>query len=97
DFSGVAVLTGVFVLPLAGLEAPFDIHRTPLAQVFARDFSQTVIEDNAVPFRFLAALARVFVFPLRCSGYGDIADGGAVWAVAHFGVAAEIANEYDFI
>src|SRR5690606_16996731 len=97
DFGAVAVGAGVLVLPLAGLEATFDIDRAALAQVFARDFGQAVIEDDAMPFGFFAALAGALVLPLRGGGNGHVADGGPIGAVAHFGIASQVADEYDFV
>src|SRR5690606_4099570 len=97
DFGAVAVGAGVFILPLACFEPAFDIDRAALAQVFARDLGQAVVEHHAVPFGFFAALAAAFVLPLRSGGNGDIADGGPIGAVAHLGIAPKVADEYDFV
>ncbi len=87
DFGGVAVGAGLFVLPLAGLQAAFDVDRAAFLQVFAGDLGQAVVHDHAVPFGFFAALAAGLVLPLRRGGQRQVADGRAVRAVAHFGVA----------
>src|SRR5690606_26277792 len=80
DFGAVAVGAGVFVLPLAGLQAAFDVHRAALLQVFAGDLGQAVVHDHAVPFGFFTALAAGLVFPLRGGGNGNIADRRAIGA-----------------
>src|SRR5690606_16851335 len=97
DLGGVAILAAFLVLPLACLDAAFDINGTTLAQVFAGDLCKTVVEHDAVPFGFLAALARVAVFPLRGGGQRDITDRGALWRIPDFGIAAKVADENDFI
>src|SRR5690606_13644954 len=97
DVRAVAVGAGVLVLPFACLEAAFDVDRTALLEVFTVDFGKPVIEHDAMPFGFFAPFARYLVFPLRRGGNGNIADGGAVRAVAHFRISSQVADENDFI
>jgi hypothetical protein len=76
DVGGVlfhAVLVGV----LARLQAPFDVDRAALLQVFAGDLGHAVEEDHAVPFGFFLALAAGLVLPLAAGGHRDVADGRA--------------------
>lgn len=50
-------------LPLARADAALDIHRRPLAQVLAGDFSEAAVENDAVPFGDFLALAAGLVLP----------------------------------
>src|SRR5690606_22519053 len=97
DLGAVAVGAGFLVLPLAGLQAALDIDRTAFLQVFAGDLGQAVVHDHPVPLGFFATLAGGLVLPLGGGGDGDVADRRAVGAVAHFGVAPQVADENDFI
>jgi len=65
--------------------------------VLADDFRQFAEGDDAVPFGFLAALARVAVLPLRGGGHRDVGDGRTLGRVADFRVAAQIAHQDDFV
>src|SRR5258706_8145838 len=52
------VLVGpVLVLPLARLQAPFDVDLRALLQVLARDLGELAEERDAMPFRLLLHLA----------------------------------------
>src|SRR3546814_19029195 len=93
DVGAVAVGAGILVLPLACLKAALDIDRTAFFQVFAGDFSQTVVENKTVPFGLLALFARGLVFPLRGRGNGYVTNSGADGAVAHFRVLSESSEE----
>src|SRR5690606_20425555 len=97
DVGAVAVGAGVLVLPLAGLQTALDIHGPTLLEIFAGDFGQAVVEHDPVPLGFFAAFAGGLVFPLRGRGDGNVTDGGAVRAIAHFWVASQIADKNDFI
>src|SRR5690606_8142801 len=97
DFRGVAVLAGFLVLPLAGLDAAFHVDGAALAQIFACNFGQTVVEHHTVPFGFFTTLAGVAVLPGGGGGQRDVADRRAIRAVANFRIAAKIADEYDFV
>lgn len=97
NLGGVAVLAGVLVLPLARLQATFDVNRPAFTQVFTGNFCQAVVKYDAVPFRILAAFAAVAVFPLRGRGNGNVADRTAVRGVAHLGVTSKVANQDDFV
>jgi len=96
DFGGVSILA-VLPLPFARFDAAFYVDGAAFAQVFSGDFSQAVVEHDAMPFGFFAALAGVFVFPLRAGGDGDIADGGSIGAVTHFRVAPQVTDENRFV
>src|SRR5574337_815943 len=96
DLGGVA-LDVVLVGPLARLQPPFDVDRAAFLQVLARDLGQPVVEDDPVPFGFLDPLARFLALPAARGGDADVADRRAAGGVAHLGVAAEVADEDDFV
>src|SRR5690606_15082980 len=75
---GITILPGFLVLPLASLQASFDVNRTTLFQVFASNLGKSVVEHNTVPLGFFALFTRCLVLPLRggCNGY--IADRSTI-------------------
>src|SRR6266566_8047654 len=90
-----ALLT-FFVLPFAGLDAPFDEDQRTLLKILLSNFSLFAPHDDLVPLGPLLALA-VFVFVRLIGGNGEICDGLAAAGVAGFGIAAQTADENDFI
>src|SRR5690606_23916792 len=73
-FGGVTVIA-VAVLPFAGAQIAFDIDFAALFQKAFHHADQAVtIDDDAVPFGALLALARHAVFPLFRRGNAQIGD-----------------------
>jgi hypothetical protein len=96
DVGGVlldAVLVGVF----AGADRALDVDLRALAQVLRGNLGQPAVEHQAVPFGRLAHLAALLVLPLVGGGDGHVADLVAAREGAGFRVAAEIADEDDFV
>src|SRR5690606_6177230 len=92
DLGGVALLTFLDV-PFAGLQTTLDIDRTPLLQVLAGNFRKSVEEHHAVPFGFLALLARRLVVAHARRGQRDVADLAAVGRRTVLGVSPKIAKK----
>src|SRR5215469_11481784 len=90
-----ALLT-FLVLPLAGLNAPFDEHQGTLLQILLRDFRLLTPDHYFVPFGALLAFA-VAVFVGFVGGHGEIGDGLAAAGVTGFGIAAQPADQDDFV
>ena len=90
-----ALLT-FFVLPFAGLDAAFDEDQRTLLKILLSNFSLFAPHDDLVPLGPLLALP-VFVFVRLISGNGEICDGLAAAGVAGFGIAAQTADENNFI
>jgi type II secretory pathway predicted ATPase ExeA len=96
DFGAVLLYAGL-VGPFARAQAAFDIHLRALAQVLAHDFSQAAVEHHAVPFGGFAHFAALLVLPLVGGGDGDVGHLVATGEGAHFGVAAQVADDDDFV
>src|SRR5664279_2148846 len=97
DDLGRVLLDAILVLPLAGFQAPFDVDRAALLQIFAGDLGKLVVEDDTVPFRLFRFVAGLLVLPAARCRDADVADGAAVGRVANLGVAAEVADDDDFV
>src|SRR4029077_19958668 len=95
DFKAGALLA-FLVLPFAGLDAAFDKDERALLQILLGDFGLLAPDDNLVPLGAFLALA-VFVFVRLIGGDGKIGDGLASAGVARFRIAAQAANENDFV
>ena len=95
DFETGALLA-FFILPFAGLDAAFDENERTLLQVLLSDFGLLAPDDNFVPLGALLALA-VFVLVGFVGGDRKIGDGLAAGSVAGFWIAAETADENDFV
>src|SRR6266480_2308146 len=89
-------LLAFLVLPFAGLDAAFDEDQRTLLKILLSNFSLFAPHDDLVPLGPLLALA-VFVFVRLIRGNGEICDGLAAAGVAGFGIAAQTADENDFI
>src|SRR5438477_6428630 len=89
-------LLAFFVLRFARLDAAFDEDQRALLKILLRNFSLFAPHDDLVPLGPLLALA-VFVFVRLIRGNGEICDGLAAAGVARFGIAAQTADENDFI
>ena len=92
DFGCVTVST-FLVLPLARADASLDIQRRTLAQVFAGDFSEAAVENDAMPFGDFPLLAAGLVLPFFGRRQANITDGIAVRCVAGFRVVAKVADK----
>src|SRR6266699_1225464 len=86
-----ALLT-FLVLPLAGLNAPFDEDQGTLLQILLRDFRLLAPDDYFVPFGALLPFA-VAVFVGFVGGHGEIGDGLTAAGVTRFGIAAQAADQ----
>ena len=95
DFKTSALLA-FFVLPFAGLNAAFDEEQRTLFQILLGDFGLFAPNDNFVPLGALLAFAVAVFIGFVC-GDGKIRDGLAAAGVTGFGVAAQAADENDFV
>src|SRR6266478_1419901 len=95
DFKAGALLA-FLVLPLAGLDASLDEDQRAFLQILLGDFGLFAPDDDFVPLGALLALA-VAVFVGFIGGHGKIADGLAPTGVARLWIAAQAADENDFI
>src|SRR5467141_3006706 len=89
-------LLAFFVLPFAGLDAAFDKDQRALLKILLSNFSLFAPHDDLVPLGPLLALA-VFVFVRLIRGHRKISDRLAAAGVAGFWIAAQTADENDFI
>ncbi len=89
-------LLAFLVLPFAGLDAAFYENERAFFQVLLGDFGLLAPDDNFVPFGAFLAFA-VAIFVSFVCGDGKICDGLAAGGEAGFGVAAETADEDDFV
>src|SRR6266480_162280 len=95
DFKAGALLA-FLVLPFAGLDAAFDEDQRALLEILLGDFGLFAPDDDLVPLGALLALP-VFVFVRLIRGHGKICDGLAAAGVARFWIAAQTADENDFV
>ncbi|EGF31865.1 hypothetical protein IMCC9480_3290 [Oxalobacteraceae bacterium IMCC9480] len=79
------------------MQLAFDVDLRAFFQVLAGDLGELAIERDAVPFGEFFFLAAILVFPAFGGGYRDVSDGVAVGHVAGFRIAAEVADDDDFI
>jgi hypothetical protein len=96
DFSGIAI-GAALILPLARAQAAFDVHLRTLAQILCGNLGQAAIEHHGMPFRVFAHLAALLVLPLVGGGNAHVADLVATRESARFGVAAQVADDDDFV
>src|SRR6266576_3275714 len=96
DFRHVLLLVGLFVVPRAGLQAPFDVDLRALFQVLAGNLRHARPEHDVVPLGALLPLPR-FVLVRLVGGERDLCDRGALRRVLHFRIFAQIADEDDFV
>ena len=73
DLSGIALLA-FLVLPLARLQATFDVDLAALLEVLARDLGKSAEEGDAMPLGALLLRAGL-VLPLIGGGDADVGDG----------------------
>src|SRR5579883_431262 len=95
DFEAGALLA-FLILPLAGLNASFDENQGAFFEILLGDFGLLAPNDDLVPFGALLALA-VAVFVGFVGGDGEIGNGLPAGGIASFRIAAQAANENDFI
>src|SRR5260370_858834 len=95
NLGGCPLLT-FFVLPFPRLKAAFEVEKGSLFQILLSDFGQFAPHDDLVPFGTFLALA-VLVLVGFIGGHGKICDSLAAAGVARFGIAAQTADENDFI
>src|SRR6266478_3121362 len=96
DNLGGGALLAFFVLPFTRLNAAFEIEERTLFQILLSDFGQFAPHDDLVPFGAFLALA-IFILVGFIGGHGKIRDGLAAASVAGFGIAAQAADENDFV
>ena len=97
DLGRVALLAAL-VGPFARRELALDIDLGALAHVLLCDLRQLLVEDDdTVPFGALLALAALAIAPRIRRGHRHVHHGSAILHGPHFGVAAEIADQDDFV
>src|SRR6266481_4255358 len=89
-------LLAFLILPFAGLNAAFDKDQRTFLEILLGDFGLLAPYDDFVPLGALLALA-VLVFVGLIRGDREICDGLTAAGVAGFGIAAQTADENDFI
>lgn len=89
-------LDAVFALVFAALDTAFQVHLAAFTQVLTGDFGEFAVHGDVVPFGTFYALA-VAVVPRLAGGNAEVTDGLAVGHIADFRVAAEAADEDNFI
>ena len=97
DFGRIAFLARLLVLPFPGLELAFDIDLGAFPQIFLGDLGGAAEDDDAVPLGPFLHLAGVAVLPAFGGRHGKIGDLVAVLHRADFGIAPQIADEYDLV
>ncbi len=95
DFIGGALLA-LFIVPLAGLDAAFDIDLVALLQVLLRELRLLAPQDDPVPLGALLAFPRA-VFEDLIGSQGEIADRLAAGGVPRFRVATQPAHQNHFV
>src|SRR5690606_5684213 len=86
------------ILPFAGLKLALNIDLRAFTQILLGDADQIFVEDgDRVPFGALAPLAGAFVLPVLGGSNAQVAHFAAVLEGAHLGIAAQIANDDDFV
>ena len=97
DLGRVALLAAL-VGPFARRELSLDIDLGTLAHELLCDLRQLLVEDDdTVPFGALLALAGLAIAPRIRRGHRHVHHGSAILHGLHFGVAAEIADQDDFV
>src|SRR6218665_780424 len=96
DF-GAELFHAALVGPFEGAQTAFHIHLRAFAQVLAGGFRQTGAKDHAVPLGGFLHFTGLLVFPLVGGGDGDIGDLAATGEGTHFRVAAQVADDDDFV
>jgi hypothetical protein len=61
------------------------------------DLSQTVKEDDTMPFGLFLLIAGILIFPGFASGERDIRDTVAVRHNPEFGIITHVSNQNNFI
>ena len=93
---GRVPLGAVFIFPLAGLNAAFDINGAALREVLVTHLGGLSPDDDAVPFGSLLALAALVV-PGLAGRQGEVYDGLAVRSRTELRIATEVTDENCFI
>src|SRR5205807_9110792 len=97
DLGPVALLTGVLVVPGAGLQPPLDVDETALLKVLATELGELAValvpDHDVVVVGVLAALAAG-VLAVPVGGQSKLADRGAGRRVAQLRVARQPADEH---
>lgn len=89
-------LDAVFALVFAALDTAFQVHLAAFTQVLTGNLGEFAVHGDVVPFGTFYALA-VAVVPRFAGGNAKVTDGLAVGHIADFRVAAETADEDNFI
>jgi len=96
DFGGAALLA-FFVLPLASLQAPFDVDRTALREVLTTMLSGSTPDNYSMPFSLFDLVAAILVRPVLTGREAEIRNRLAVLRVTEFGVSPEVADQNDLV
>src|SRR5690349_14870973 len=86
-FRPVACLA-ILILPLAGLQAAFDIHTAGLAQMLVADLGKLVPGDDVEPLGFFTYIASA-IFPLAAGCDAERRHRAAAGRVAHLWIFAK--------
>ena len=93
---GRVPLVAVLVLPLAGLDAAFDVDGSALRQVLVAHLGGAAPDDDAMPLRAFLTFAAL-VRPVLARGEREVDDGLTVRGLAQLGVTSEVADEDGFV
>ena len=86
----------MFVRVLARAKASLDVDLSALPQVVARHLGGLAEAHDAMPFDLIAEGA-VGVLDAAARGEGQLRDNVAAAGGVHLGIAAEVADEDDFV
>jgi len=96
NFGHIFLLSGLLVIPRAGLQAAFDENLAAFLQIFSRDLGEALPEHNVVPLGAVLPLAG-FVFEALVGGDRQLGHGRALRRVFDFGILAQIADQLNTV
>src|SRR5207244_1332854 len=96
DFGSFSLIA-VLVVPLAGLQAAFDVNQPAFRQILVADFRKPVPSDDVMPFRALLTFAGSFIVPGIVSRHGKAAERNAAGGVFELRITTEPAHKNHFV
>jgi hypothetical protein len=91
DLGSIAFLS-LLILPLAGLDPPFDIHLRSLMQIFLGDLGGTAKQYHPVPFRAFLAFPGFLISPGFTRGQAQVGYGLPARHVANLRLGTEMTD-----
>src|SRR5690606_17500271 len=97
DDLGHVSLIALLILPVARLQAAFDVHLTSLAQVLVADLGQPSPRDHPMPLGPLLALASIASAELLIGGEPAIDDGRSAGREPHLRGRSEVTDQHHLV